>query len=177
MGRTVCGQQEPLRWILLPSWYTREGEDTHLHGRDPQVVEHRTTPSILYLSRKGIPLYSIVSWLLSHRLSPYKSMNSTIYQQDLRRYHSRRIKSRTFQEGDLVLRLMQKKAGMHKLSSPWEGPFVVSNNIYNGSYYLVDIREKADTRTCMEETPRPWNIAQLRPYYTWVEQEHYCIFI
>ena len=26
-----------------------------------------------------------------------------IYQQDLRRYHSRRVKTRTFQEGDLVL--------------------------------------------------------------------------
>ena len=28
---------------------------------------------------------------------------SAIYQQDLRHYHSRRVKSRTFQEGDLVL--------------------------------------------------------------------------
>src|SRR4051812_39595496 len=33
---------------------------------------------------------------------------SAIYQQDLRRYHSRRIRSRTFQEGDLVPRLIQK---------------------------------------------------------------------
>ena len=90
---------------------------------------------------------------------------SAIYQQDLRRYHSRRIRSQTFQEGDLVLRLIQKKDGMHKLSSPWEGPFVVRNNLYNGSYYLVDIHEKAKSRTSMEETPRPWNIAQLRPYY------------
>src|SRR3954468_7436790 len=31
---------------------------------------------------------------------------SAIYQQDLRRYHSRRIKTQTFQEGDLVLRLI-----------------------------------------------------------------------
>ena len=31
---------------------------------------------------------------------------SAIYQQDLRRYHSRRVKSRTFQEGDLVLQLI-----------------------------------------------------------------------
>ena len=31
---------------------------------------------------------------------------SAIYQQDLRCYHSRRVKSRTFQEGDLVLRLI-----------------------------------------------------------------------
>ena len=31
---------------------------------------------------------------------------SAIYQQDMRRYHSRRVKSRTFQEGDLMLRLI-----------------------------------------------------------------------
>src|SRR4051812_38364193 len=72
---------------------------------------------------------------------------SAIYQQDLRRYHSRRIKTRTFQEGDLVLRLIQEKDGMHKLSSPWEGPFVVRKNLYNGSYYLVDMREKEKTDT------------------------------
>ena len=93
-------------------------------------------------------------------------VKSAIYQQDLQRYHSRRIKTRTFQEGDLVLRLIQEKDGMHKLSSPWEGPFVVSKNLFNGSYYLIDMREKEKTHTCMEETLRPWNIAQLRPYYT-----------
>ena len=32
---------------------------------------------------------------------------SAIYQQDLRRYHSRRVRTRAFQEGDLVLRLIQ----------------------------------------------------------------------
>ena len=31
---------------------------------------------------------------------------SAIYQQDLRRYHSRRVRTRTFQEGDLVLWLI-----------------------------------------------------------------------
>ena len=91
---------------------------------------------------------------------------SAIYQQDLRRYHSRRVRSRTFQEGDLVLRLIQKQTGMHKLSSPWEGPFVISKNLHNGSYYLIDIREENKSRTSEEETSRPWNIAHLRPYYT-----------
>ena len=33
--------------------------------------------------------------------------HSAVYQQDLQRYHSRRVKTRTFQEGDLVLRLIQ----------------------------------------------------------------------
>ena len=44
---------------------------------------------------------------------------SAIYQQDLRRYDSRRVKTRTFQEGDLVLRLIQGQTDMHKLSPPW----------------------------------------------------------
>jgi hypothetical protein len=91
---------------------------------------------------------------------------SAIYQQDLRRYHSRRVRSRTFQEGDLVLRLTHEQAGMHKLSPPWEGPFVVSKNLNNGLYYLMDIHEHNKSRTSEEETSRPWNIAHLRPYYT-----------
>ena len=57
---------------------------------------------------------------------------SAIYQQDLRCYHSRRVRTRTFQEGDLVLRLIQDQTDMHKLSPPWEGPFVVSKNLHNG---------------------------------------------
>ena len=91
---------------------------------------------------------------------------SVIYQQDLRCYHSRRVKTRTFQEGDLVLRLIQDQTDMHKLSPPWEGSFVVSKNLKNGSYYLVDVRDHKDSRTSEEETRRPWNIAHLRPYYT-----------
>ena len=41
---------------------------------------------------------------------------SAIYQQNLRRYHSRKVSPWTFREGDLVLRLVQRKAGQHKLS-------------------------------------------------------------
>ena len=69
---------------------------------------------------------------------------SAIYQQDLCCYHSRRVKTKTFQEGDLVLRLIQDQTDMHKLSPPWERPFVVSKNLNNGSYYLIDVREHAD---------------------------------
>ena len=72
--------------------------------------------------------------------------HSAIYQQDLRCYHSHRVKTRTFQEGDLVLRLIQDQTDMHKLSPPWEGPFVVSKNLNNGSYYLIDIRDHKDSR-------------------------------
>ena len=43
---------------------------------------------------------------------------------------------------------------------------MVSKNLHNGSYYLIDIREHKDSRTSEEETNMPWNIAHLRPYYT-----------
>jgi hypothetical protein len=102
---------------------------------------------------------------------------SAIYQQSLRRYHSRRVRQRSFREGDLVLRLRQKKS--HKLAPPWEGPFVISKALHNGSYYLVDVREKDKQRRRKRrrsgesssddeytETKRPWNIAQLRPFYS-----------
>ena len=77
---------------------------------------------------------------------------SAIYQQDLRRYHIHRVKTRTFQEGDLVLRPIQDQTDMHKLSPPWEGPFLVSKNLNNGSYYLTDVRDHKDSRTSEEET-------------------------
>ena len=48
---------------------------------------------------------------------------SAVYQQGLRNYHSRQIRSRSFVEGDLVLRLKQKSH--HKISPPWEGPYII----------------------------------------------------
>ena len=57
-----------------------------------------------------------------------------------------------------MLRLIQDQSDAHKLSPPWEGPFVVSKNL-NGSYYLIDVREHKDSRKSEEETRQPWNIA------------------
>jgi hypothetical protein len=73
-----------------------------------------------------------------------------------------------------VLCLKQQKS--HKLSLPWEGPFVISKALLNGYYYLVDIRKldkqpskkrkRRDPDDIYDETDRPWNISQLRPFYT-----------
>ena len=87
---------------------------------------------------------------------------STIYQQKLRQYHSRKVRPREFREGDMVLRLVQQKS--HKLAPTWEGPFVISRALRNGSYYLVDIRDLAKDRKRkridddFKETKRPWSI-------------------
>src|SRR4051812_609200 len=66
---------------------------------------------------------------------------SSIYQQSLRCYYNRKVRPRSFQEGDLVLRLIQRTAGQHKLSAPWESPFIISKVLGNDSYYLIDAQK------------------------------------
>ncbi|KAM3372219.1 hypothetical protein ACQJBY_019219 [Aegilops geniculata] len=68
---------------------------------------------------------------------------SAIYQQCLRHYHSKKIKPLAFREGNLVLRLVQRTAGQHKLASPWEGPFIISKVLCDrNAYYLIDARKQ-----------------------------------
>jgi transposase InsO family protein len=49
---------------------------------------------------------------------------ATQYQQNLRNYHSSRVRPRSFVVRDLVLRL--KQDGHGKLKSPWVGPYIVT---------------------------------------------------
>ena len=78
------------------------------------------------------------------------------YQQSLRNYHSRRLRPRSLSVGDLVLRLKQKK--VHKLASPWEGPFAGTEVVGGGAYRL----KHAYTG---EPSHNPWNVAHLRRFY------------
>ena len=67
-----------------------------------------------------------------------------------------RVRSRSFSEGDLVLRLKQK--GHHKLESPWEGPYIITEVIPGGAYRLKDMKTGVTYSN-------PWNVAQLRRFY------------
>jgi hypothetical protein len=62
---------------------------------------------------------------------------SAIYQQNLRCYHAQKVKPRTFREGDMVLQLKEGTVGRHKLTPPWEGPFIVSKALHNDGNYLA----------------------------------------
>ena len=53
------------------------------------------------------------------------ALRAARYQQALRRYHCRNIRSKTLETGDLVLRRVLSREGLHKLSPMWEGPFKV----------------------------------------------------
>jgi transposase InsO family protein len=84
-------------------------------------------------------------------------MHSARYQQSLRRYQARKVRRRDFSEGGLVLRLRQDNRGRHKLSPPWEGPYVAVKVLKPGTYKLAN--EDG------EELTNTWNIQQLRRFY------------
>jgi hypothetical protein len=84
-------------------------------------------------------------------------MHSARYQQALRRYQARKVRCRDFNKGDLVLRLRQDNRGHHKLSPPWEGPYVVVKVLKPSTNKLAN--EDG------EELTNAWNIQQLRHFY------------
>jgi hypothetical protein len=81
---------------------------------------------------------------------------STQYQQNLRNYHSTRVRPRSFMVGDLVLQL--KQDGHGKLELPWLGPYIVTEVIPGGAYLLQDKKSGKDEGN-------PWNAEQLQRFY------------
>ena len=79
------------------------------------------------------------------------------YLDSMRRYYNRNVNDRFFMVGDLVPRKKQKTNRMHKLSSPWEGPFIVKAVTRLGSYRLCDMDER--------DVPNSWHIDLLRRFY------------
>ena len=78
------------------------------------------------------------------------------YQQNLKNYHSQRLRPRSFAVGDLVLHLKQN--GQEKLESPWTGPYIVTEVIPGGAYRWKDKQTGKDEGN-------PWNVAQLQRFY------------
>jgi hypothetical protein len=64
-------------------------------------------------------------------------LHSARYQQSLRCYHAVGVRSRDLQVGNLVLRLRQDARGRHKLTPPWEGPFIIAKILKPGTYKLA----------------------------------------
>jgi hypothetical protein len=84
-------------------------------------------------------------------------VQSARYLEGIRRYHDRNVKEHSFNIGDLVLRRIQNTEGLHKLSSPWEGPFTVAKVTGPGSYRLQTLEG--------EDISNSWNVDQLCRFY------------
>ncbi|XP_072059701.1 uncharacterized protein [Arachis hypogaea] len=82
-------------------------------------------------------------------------------QQRLGQRHNRRVKPRSFQVGDLVLRKTEeaRKPPSHgKLAATWEGPYRIHQILGKGAYVL----EQLDGT----KLPSTWNVNSLKQYYS-----------
>jgi hypothetical protein len=88
------------------------------------------------------------NWLTSY-------LRTSKYLEAMQRY--RNVKERSFMVGDLVLKCKTNQEGMHKLPTPWEGPFMVVEVTHPTSYRL----------TYLDGTslPNSWHIDKLRRFY------------
>jgi hypothetical protein len=77
-----------------------------------------------------------------------EAIRNARYNQALRRYHQRFVHSRELGVGDLVLRRVLNREGLHKLSPSWEGPFKVTEVCQPGVSALPQLKE------CLFPTPR-----------------------
>ena len=84
-------------------------------------------------------------------------LHYALYQQSLRRYQAQRVRRRDLNKGELVLRLRQDNRGRHKLSPPWEGPYIVAEVFKPSTYKLANENGEVFTNA--------WNIQQLRRFY------------
>jgi hypothetical protein len=85
------------------------------------------------------------------------AMRSARYQQGLRRYHSRSVRSWKLEEGDLVLRRIRSAEGTNKLTPKWEGP-----------YRVVRVSRPGAVRLETEDgvpVANSWNIEHLQKYH------------
>ena len=57
------------------------------------------------------------------------------------------MRGQAFNIGDLVLRLVQSNKNCHKLSPPWEGPYIIMEVLRPGTYKLKSIDGKVFTNT------------------------------
>nr|AAK26119.1 putative gag-pol precursor [Oryza sativa Japonica Group] len=107
-----------------------EADQDHLHRDDLDYLEERRRRAALRAAR---------------------------YQQSLRRYHQRHVRALSLCVDDLVLRRVQTRAGLSKLSPMWEGPYRVIGVPRPGS-----VRLATGDGT---ELLNPWNIEHLRRFY------------
>ncbi|XP_025815474.1 uncharacterized protein LOC112892549 [Panicum hallii] len=82
---------------------------------------------------------------------------SARYQQTLRRYHKKKIRGRTLEVGHLVLRRAQSNKDKHRLTLPWEGPYMIAEVARPGTYRLKDSDDNILANT--------WNIEHLRRFF------------
>jgi hypothetical protein len=173
LRKKVFDKSEKLagKWIRELSyvvWSLRTQPSRALHGNTPFFMVYGSEavlPADLIFGAPRLTFESIaeaketrledIDVLEEERLNMV--IQSARYKQALRRYHDKAMRHRSFAVGDLVLRRVLTEEGWHKLSLPWEGPFVVAEVTWPGSYQLTQMNST--------KVGNSWNIEHLMKFY------------
>jgi hypothetical protein len=79
------------------------------------------------------------------------------YQASLKWYYNKSVVPRELNVGDLVLKKDICTRDKHKFSSPWEGPFIIVEEVAPRAYVLAEVNGGM--------LPNTWNSDQLHKYY------------
>jgi hypothetical protein len=105
-------------------------------------------------------------------------LHSARYQQSLRRYHARGVRSRDLQVGDLVLQLRQDARGRQKLTPPWEGSFIIAKifeawNVQAGQRSRRGLQQRLEHPTATSPLPlRCFQVVHTPRLHTQIKSNH-----
>ncbi|KAL0444641.1 UNVERIFIED_CONTAM: hypothetical protein Slati_2186800 [Sesamum latifolium] len=118
-------------------------------GENPFTLVYGTEAIIP--AELGMPSHRILhfdeehnSQLLKENLDLVNELRETAfiriqrYKNTMINAHTKRVKARRFQVGDLVLQIVDTLKPIGKLNPKWEGPYKVTKIIGNGAYELED---------------------------------------
>ncbi|KAL0454009.1 UNVERIFIED_CONTAM: hypothetical protein Slati_0740100 [Sesamum latifolium] len=148
----------------------------HQAKDNPQRVYWRNPFSLVYGTEAiipaelGIPSHRVMNFseeynenLLRENLDLIEELRKKAFLR-IQRYkniminsYNKRVKSQSFQVGDLVLRRVDALKPIGKLDPTWEGPYKVTSVIGKGAYELEDPEGRP--------LPRPWNVHNLKKYF------------
>jgi hypothetical protein len=124
--------------VLSPEVYLKSARVAHFNPEDQ--TEAREQDANLLEERRNTTL-----------------SNMCKYQAALKKYYNKSVVQRELNIGDLVLKKDIRTKDKYKVSTIWEGPFIIVDVAASGAYVLAE----ADGGML----PNTWNVDQLRKYY------------
>lgn len=79
------------------------------------------------------------------------------YQEAIKKRYDKKVKQRSFQQGDWVLRRAVRMSEQTKLDSNWKGPYIIDEVAPKGAYFLRTVDG--------ERLALPWNAIHLKMFY------------
>ncbi|CAJ2652019.1 unnamed protein product [Trifolium pratense] len=161
-GEAWVAHISPILWSYhtTPQSSTGEAPFTMVYGSDAMIPVEINPPSwrreTITQEENNRALEENLD-MIEERRERAHFREFAIKQRAARRYNTR-VRQRSFQEGDLVLKRPMGKDKGGKFAANWEGPFRVQEAFEGGAYRL----ETMEGRTL----PKTWNIANLKFYYS-----------